>query len=1236
MAGARIFEVAFRIGARLQGNFASAMNGPAQAMARLQERTRQLSGEQSRLNAAWRQSQQQARAYQSQMASLAGQFQRGGITQARFSAEMARIQQSMQRGCMSASEYRSHMQRLQGELDRTAAATNRLRNAQASQQAAQAASTQARSRMDSAMSNLGTAVSAAAAISAPVVGAIGVAAEYEAAMSKVKAITGSTDEQMAKLDATAKELGATTQFSARQSAEAMSYLGMAGWKTNEIVAGMPGLLALAAAGGTDLARAADIVSDDLTAFGLSADQAAHMSDVFATVITSTNTDVEKMGETMKYAAPVARAFGVSMEETAALTGLMANAGVKASQAGTSLRSGFLRLAGPPKMAREAMAELGVEMSDITKQQQETQAALQGLGVDMEAVANLKGPHKMVAIISQLQEKMKGLSDDQVLAHMKAIFGTEAATGWLNVMKAGPDALNDLTASLENCDGKAEEVAKTMQDNAKGAWVKLQSAIESTAISVGSMFLPELKELGEYLAGQVGGITAWVREHQQLVKTVILGAGAIMGLVVSFFAVQAAAAAFSFVTSQVMAARAAFTLLSVAAGGSVPTVAGALAGIGSRIAVAFRGILGLPGMLLGALRAIPGAVGGILAQVVGHALQFMAFVWRIPSMLGGAVAAIQAVFAGGFVHAVRTAFTAVTAIIMGNPIGLALLALTALIVLVIANWDRFKETASIVWNHVSGTIDAAFARIQAAFGGAMARIAEVWNSITGQSLAGSEVVGAIFNELGFLIGAAFDIAIGIVSTAVSVIINWVASMAQVIGGIINVVAGILTGDWSRAWDGAGQAVDGALGATVGTLKEIASGVGSVIDTLMGKSSEVQAKAESAIALQGRMNAAGAVTPGGSPMDDAAFSAPDYSAIVTQSGQAASNMQQVAANTQQAGNSAEQASSSMQAFGQAAQQIPEQVGAAASGIPAAIQPSLDQIPANMQTTMAQLPPIAQANTDAVTNEMNQLAVKCEPGGQAFVTAAGNWGQQAHASFVQWIDQMAAALNERLGSAWNNLQAQFSAGINVNVTQTVSQVSAVAPHAEGGIFTQPHIGLVAEAGPEAIIPLNSSGAGLRIWQQAGQMLGALPQGSAPSSVPEYNRVSADDDLIVRQAKVAAQARAMQIEPDIAASSSPLQRIVTAEVPDIAMPQMHLTELPHVPEPQSLRMPDIPIPKSEAAGGNPAVTLSPVINVSVSGDGDPGKIRQAVESALQSFRDSFPDMMEQWQHAQGRYSFG
>lgn len=358
-------------------------------------------------------------------------------------------------------------------------------------------------------------------------GIISPAVNFEAAMSKVGAITNATDGDMAQLTKTARELGARTQYTATQSAEAMSYLGMAGWKTNEIIAGMPGLLSLAAAGGTDLARTADIVSDNLTAFGLSAQNAMHMADVYATVITNTNTNIEMLGDTMKYAAPVAQAFGASMEETAALAGMMANAGIKASQAGTALRSGFLRLAGPPKMAQKAMDSLGMSLNDITAEQKEAAMVMKSLGITM---SDTSGPKKMSAILTELRNKTRDLGKEQRLAAMKSIFGTEAATGWIAVLDSSDGTFEKLVNQLERCDGAADKMAKRMQDNAKGAATRFQSAMESVAISLGSAVLPSIAGITEKLAEYTGVIAQIAGEHPRLISGIVEVGASVVGLI----------------------------------------------------------------------------------------------------------------------------------------------------------------------------------------------------------------------------------------------------------------------------------------------------------------------------------------------------------------------------------------------------------------------------------------------------------------------------------------------------------------------------------------------------------------------------------------------------------------------------------------------------------------------------------------------------------------------------------
>lgn len=433
----------------------------------------------------------------------------------------------------------------------------------------------AKNNLKSAVTDLGAFGIGVYAASRPIVGMIETAASFEQGMSKVKAISRASAEDMGLLTKQAKELGRTTQFTARQAADAMSYLGMAGWNAQEIMGGMPGLLNLAAAGNTDLARTADIVSDEMSAFGLKGEKAAtHMADVFAYTITRTNTNVEMLGETMKYAAPVAHAFGVDMEETAALAGLMADKGIKASQAGTSLRTGFLRLAGPPKQASKAMEALGMNMSEMSKQQAEAQAAMKGLGIEL---SDTKGPRKMSAIITELRDKLQGLSQEERLASVGAIFGKNASTGWLAVIDSAPDKFDALVKEMDKCDGESKRLAKTMTDNASGAMIRLKSAMEGVAIGFGSAFLPMLADAGDGLANLASSIAEVAEEHPELIKGIGLVTAAMVGAVGAFKVARVVYAAY-----RVVAATLGFIHLSNAAATATATAA-TVAGTGATAA-----------------------------------------------------------------------------------------------------------------------------------------------------------------------------------------------------------------------------------------------------------------------------------------------------------------------------------------------------------------------------------------------------------------------------------------------------------------------------------------------------------------------------------------------------------------------------------------------------------------------------------------------------------------------------
>lgn len=293
-----------------------------------------------------------------------------------------------------------------------------------------------------------------------------VAGGFESQMSRVQAISGATGESFDRLTQQAIDLGAKTAFSATESAQGMENLASAGFDANEIMAAMPGLLDLAAVSGGDVALAAENSASALRGFGLEADQAGHVADVFAKAAADTNAEVADMGEAMKYVAPVANSMGLSIEEVAASIGIMSDAGVKGSQAGTTLRGALSRLAKPTKPMIEKMNELGLSFYDTNGQ--------------MKPLTDQVG---------MLQNAFKDLTPEQQQNALVTLFGQESLSGMMALIQKGPKALGDLTKSLEDSNGAAKEMAETMQNNLQSKVEQLGGAFESAFIRIGQHVFP---------------------------------------------------------------------------------------------------------------------------------------------------------------------------------------------------------------------------------------------------------------------------------------------------------------------------------------------------------------------------------------------------------------------------------------------------------------------------------------------------------------------------------------------------------------------------------------------------------------------------------------------------------------------------------------------------------------------------------------------------------------------------
>jgi len=320
---------------------------------------------------------------------------------------------------------------------------------------------------------------------------------FQSAMSNVEALSGATEEEMAALTAQAKELGATTKFTATEAGEAMGYMGMAGWSAEQMLAGMPGVLSLAAASGEDLSLVSDIVTDSMTAFGLTAADTSRYADILAATATNANTNVSLMGETFKVVAPLAGVLGYDVEDMAIATGILANSGVKASEAGTSLRGILTRLAKPTKESADAMEALGISLDD-------------GHG----------HMYSFMELMEQMRDSFAGLTEDQQAFYAAELAGQRGMTGLLTIVNASEADFAGLSDKISNCAGAAEKMAQVKLDNLQGQMTLLESATDALKTTIGEAYQEEFQGLAKVATEIMTGVNDLLGKHPVLLKSLI--------------------------------------------------------------------------------------------------------------------------------------------------------------------------------------------------------------------------------------------------------------------------------------------------------------------------------------------------------------------------------------------------------------------------------------------------------------------------------------------------------------------------------------------------------------------------------------------------------------------------------------------------------------------------------------------------------------------------------------------
>lgn len=409
------------------------------------------------------------------------------------------------------------------------------------------------------------------AAAAPFAAAIGVFTRFSDRMAEVRAITGANENEFARLEATAKKLGRTTSFTASQVAEGMKFLGMAGFNTEQILAGIPAVLDLARAGAVDLGLAADIASDVGSAFGMTADQIGHLADVMAKTATSANTSVEMMGESFKFVAPVARSAGQSLEETAAAIGILGNNGIKASMAGTDLKNILSLLA---NKAKSSLAKFGVSTSD--------------------AAGNMR---PLLDVMNDIGRATRGLSQSERLAFFMETFGKISGKSAILLADAGQQ-IDDMRGKLAQADGAARKAAKTMDANIGGAFRALMSAAEGVAIEIGNALAPTIQEWAKGLTGAAQFISKLVKNNKEFfvaagkVVAIVIGLGA--ALLTLGILLKGAALAFGTLAAIASGVGTALGVIGTALGAILSPMGLVIAGLGALVLAFVRSSGGIRG------------------------------------------------------------------------------------------------------------------------------------------------------------------------------------------------------------------------------------------------------------------------------------------------------------------------------------------------------------------------------------------------------------------------------------------------------------------------------------------------------------------------------------------------------------------------------------------------------------------------------------------------------------------
>ena len=647
--------------------------------------------------------------------------------------------------------------------------------------------------------------------------AVKTAADFDAGMSRVAAISGATGDDLQSLRDKAREMGAKTKFSASEAASAMEYMAMAGWKTTDMLGGIEGIMNLAAASGANLATTSDIVTDALTAFGLSAADSGHFADILAAASSNANTNVQMMGETFKYCAPIAGALGFSAEDTAWAIGLMANAGIKSTQAGTALRTIMNNLTGEIKLSGAALGEVTI------------------------ATTNADGSMRNLSdILGDCRDAFSQLSESEKAQAAEALVGKNAMSGFLALMNASEADVNKLSSAIANCDGVAENMAMTMQDNLAGQLTILKSQLEELAISFGEMLMPAIRSIVSKIQAFVDKLNHMSEGQRKAILTTALLVAAIGPLLVIIGTIisKVGVAMQGFVKLAQGVKK--LQLAAQTGTGVVGKLATAISGISAPViavvaviavlAAAFKHLWDTNEGFRNAITAIwDGIVSKISAFCQGIVDRLNALGFSFSSIID-VLKAVWDGFCNFLAPVFETAFSVVSSI-LGAVLDVITGLLDVFIGLFTGNWEQLwtgvKEVAEGIWNGISSYISTVLGVIHSVF-------STIWNAIGSTVTTVLTAISTFITNIFTGIKTSATTIWNGIKTAITTVVDGIRSkISSVFESVKSTVSSIFEGIRSVAtsvWNGIRDAITNPIQTAKDKIKSMVDAIKSFFDNL----------------------------------------------------------------------------------------------------------------------------------------------------------------------------------------------------------------------------------------------------------------------------------------------------------------------------------------------------------------------------------------------------------------------